>query len=134
MLISSFGQSGYDWLSIYGSYPSGHGLYPCAVENTTHIGHIHKGRRENALDSGAVQHGRFHLGKASEGLTKHEHDIGDTLVGDQSQGRSVHSQGIVLAGVQVVYQSAVFAAVHLIGNFVCARGISFLPHLPKICP
>ena len=69
-----------DGLTVYGSYPAGDSLHPLAAVHTAHIRHIHEGPGRQAGNSGAVNVGLFHLGKARGGLPEYEHDFRDTLI------------------------------------------------------
>ena len=62
----------------------------------------------------------FYLGKASRGLSKDEHDLCDPFIAGKAQCGGRGSQGVVLAGGQVVCQGPILATVHTVGDLIGA--------------
>ena len=108
----------YGGFAIYGSYPPGHGLYPNAIVDAAHVGNIGESGGRNSGHGGAFQHGLLHLGKTSRGLSEHKHDLGDALIGGEAESDGGRGQRIVLAGGQVVRQSAV--------NFILSEEVQMI--------
>ena len=119
-LIPRPGQGGNDGLAVHRGHPAADGLHPLAVVDTTHVGHIDKRGGGQVGHGGAVEVRLFYLGKASRGLSKDEHDLCDPFIAGKAQCGGRGSQGVVLAGGQVVCQGPILATVHTVGDLIGA--------------
>ena len=122
-------------LAVHSRYPAADDLDPLAVIDAARVRHIGKGAGGQAAHGGTIEIGGLHLGKARGGLAEHEHNLGHALIRGKAQSRGAGCQGIILAGGEVIGQSAVLPAVHTIGDLIGAGEViragdnSVQPHL-----
>lgn len=101
-------RQGRNGLGVNLGHPAAHGLNPLAIVDAAYVSHIdNAGAVGKAIHHIAVDVGSFHLPEATLDGAEHEHDLGDTLVGGEAQGRRAGFQHIVLGGGKAVRQGLI---------------------------